>query len=311
MVSIEVEVYRAVAIIKHNAQMPENNWRFGSAQTIYLRLDVETVRADIDAVLGPIIIVGPPEPPPGGGPVPVDYSLPIFLLYDGFVTNTPPDQVGGAALVQWVSLNGGATLITLDEYYDIVGAGDGNQMSIIPVEVVVGYVTSNWGWIVTALKALGKIFVLDSVVEWLQGTGGEGITNLDDIVARIFSSPGGQPIGQGGVVTDVNPDAPSLYPVGHIRQGWKIKKITTYVIPEGGRRTVKTSKKVWHKDYNFMSFVERAAKFQGQRAQAYESRQAKNSAYIRGFNNGAKAQQSQEKTVEAGGTALVTYSRRR
>ncbi len=259
----------------------------------------------------------PPDPDPDPVPDPYDpfsdptinWTLPVFRK-DQIYTNIDPVVYGPVDEYNWaVTIDGGNTYMSYAAYV-LLGVEE-PTLAIIPVEVVVGYVTSNWSWISSALKVLGKIFLLDEVVEWLQGPGGEGITNLDDMVARIFSGAPGQTVTSTGEVIDVNPDAPKLYPVNHVRQGWRIKRITTYTIPEGGNRTVKGSKKVWHKDFNSMSFAEKAGKFQGQRAQAYDSRQAKNAAYVRGFNNGAKAQQTQEKTVEAGGTALVTYSRRR
>ncbi len=282
--------------------------------TWYARLD--SLKDAIDNLLDQTPV--PPDPPEPEPPQPtlpelwplLDWTVAVFRQGD-YYTNDDPALSGSVDEYLWaVTLDGGESFISYAEY--VVSIGGNGQLSLIPVDVVISYVTANWSWISSALQALGKIFVLDSVVEWLQGPGGEGITTLDNIIARIFDSPGGtvSPPTGGGTIME-NPDDPAGYPVGLIRQGWKIKKITTYTIPEGQRRTVKGSKKVWHKDYNSMNFVERAAKFQGQRSQAYESRQAKNAAYVRGFNNGAKAQASQETRVEAGGTPIVQYTKRR
>ena len=133
---------------------------------------------------------------------------------------------------------------------------------------------------------------------------------VGDFLGDILTDTGP---GDSGILPEVSGDKaiPANNKVGTVRQGWKCEKRTRYVLNESGRGTHSERYNVWSKEYNNMGFSERAAYFQGKRVQAYDSRKAKNRAYKRGFNNGAKAQQRAEKTAESGGTPLVTYTPRR
>lgn len=164
-------------------------------------------------------------------------------------------------------------------------------------------------WLALADQLLGPI---DEIVgDWV----GEAVETAGDLLFDEGAGDAG--ILPGGIIPSVgggSPD-PGEHKVGFKRQGWVVGKVTHSVLE--GRRTVLKKKNAWKKtgpkdgQYNNMNFVERAGYFLGKRVQAYDSRKAKNAAYKRGFNNGARAQQKAEKTQESGGTPLVQYVGRR